>query len=70
MQKGGLNSIRNGMEWISVEDRLPEDGQRVEFKYEVICKGTYYPCCIFNKWIADYDPPIPGVIAWRPLDEQ
>ena len=57
------------MDWIKTKDKLPEDGQRIEFKYEVVCQGNYYPSCIFNKWIADQDPPIPEVIAWRPLDE-
>ena len=62
------------MEWISVEDRLPDNHQRVTgigFDYgDVKNKRHYVVCEYFDSiWLGDEDEEFEYITHWMPLPE-
>jgi len=55
------------MEWISVKDRLPEDGEDVLFYYDYISIGWYE-----DEWFYDSEDKFSAeldITHWMPLPE-
>ena len=56
------------MEWISVEDKLPEDGQKVLFS-RFNEKGVYCGDYLFNRGFASQGRDYYYITHWMPLPE-
>ena len=52
-------------EWVSVEDRLPEEKQRVIVRCERV--GTSVGWILWGNWMADIGPDAGKVTHWMPL---
>lgn len=69
------NIIRSHMgevaeDWISVEERLPEEPKYIEDSYIVQQENVIDPFSAYwdgKEWTDTNDDPVKGVIAWRPL---
>lgn len=74
----GLNIARSAMrnpdaiptltppnEWVSVEERLPEEKQRVIVRCERV--GTSVGWILWGNWMADIGPDAGKVTHWMPL---
>jgi hypothetical protein len=60
------------MEWISVEDRLPKDGQEVKFKNKKHAYFGSFHRCKDNAWIFSQISParvFSNITHWMPLPE-
>lgn len=60
--------------WISVNERLPEDGQFVHVRVMVEHKHRYSDIAQFcsknwetPRWYDERDDPIVGVYVWKPI---
>lgn len=56
------------MEWISVKDRLPEQGQEVLTYYNLIAQGMYYVDQYPNEMTENGDI-VKELTHWMPLPE-
>ena len=54
-------------EWVSVEDGLPEEKQRVIVRCERV--GTSVGWILWGNWMADIGPDAGKVTHWMPLPE-
>ena len=54
-------------EWVSVEERLPEEKQRVIVRCE--CVGTSVGWILWGNWMTDIGPGAGKVTHWMPLPE-
>ena len=71
------NIIRSHMsevaeDWISVEERLPEEPKYIEDSYIVQQENVIDPFSAYwdgKEWTDTNDEPIKRVIAWQPLPE-
>ena len=54
-------------EWVSVEERLPEEKQRVIVRCERV--GTSVGWILWGNWMADIGPDAGKVTHWMPLPE-
>lgn len=52
-------------EWVSVEERLPEEKQRVIVRCEHV--GTSVGWILWGNWMADIGPDAGKVTHWMPL---
>lgn len=52
-------------EWVSVEDRLPEEKQRVIVRCERV--GTSVGWILWGRWMTDIGPDAGKVTHWMPL---
>ena len=52
-------------EWVSVEERLPEEKQRVIVRCEHV--GTSVGWILWGNWMTDIGPDAGKVTHWRPL---
>lgn len=52
-------------EWVSVEERLPEEKQRVIVRCERV--GTSVGWILWGNWMADIGPDAGKVTHWMPL---
>lgn len=52
-------------EWVSVEERLPEEKQRVIVRCEHV--GTSVGWILWGKWMTDIGPGAGKVTHWMPL---
>jgi hypothetical protein len=62
------------MEWISVENRLPEDGQSViatGFDWGDKASKRHFVVCEYfqNMWVGDQDEEFEYLTHWMPLPE-
>ena len=54
-------------EWVSVEERLPEEKQRVIVRCERV--GTSVGWILWGNWMADIGPDAGKVTHWMPLPD-
>ena len=54
-------------EWVSVEDRLPEEKQRVIVRCERV--GTSVGWILWGNWMTDIGPGAGKVTHWMPIPE-
>lgn len=54
-------------EWVSVEERLPKEKQRVIVRCERV--GTSVGWILWGNWMADIGPDAGKVTHWMPLPE-
>ena len=54
-------------EWVSVEERLPEEKQRVIVRCERV--GTSVGWILWGRWMTDIGPHVGDVTHWMPLPE-
>ena len=54
-------------EWVSVEERLPEEKQRVIVRCERV--GTSVGWILWGRWMTDIGPHAGDVTHWMPLPE-
>ena len=60
-----LPSLTTSSEWVSVEERLPEEKQRVIVRCERV--GTSVGWILWGNWMADIGPDAGKVTHWMPL---
>ena len=59
--------IEHGQEWIPVEERLPEEKQRVIVRCERV--GTSVGWILWGNWMTDIGPGAGKVTHWMPLPQ-
>ncbi len=65
-EKMALTALRSARwEWVSVEERLPEEKQRVIVRCERV--GTSVGWILWGNWMADIGPNAGKVTHWMPL---
>ena len=60
-----LSTLTPPNEWVSVEERLPEEKQRVIVRCERV--GTSVGWILWGNWMTDIGPDAGKVTHWRPL---
>lgn len=64
-ENGRLKEEVQQMRWIPVEERLPEEKQRVIVRCERI--GTSVGWILWGNWMTDIGPDAGNVTHWMPL---
>ena len=62
---GAVPTLTPQNEWVSVEERLPEEKQRVIVRCERV--GTSVGWILWGRWMTDIGPHAGDVTHWMPL---
>ena len=65
--EAGTTALTPPNEWVSVEERLPKEKQRVIVRCERV--GTSVGWILWGNWMADIGPDAGKVTHWMPLPE-
>ena len=67
LQLDDMPTLTPPNEWVSVEERLPKEKQRVIVRCERV--GTSVGWILWGNWMADIGPDAGKVTHWMPLPE-
>ena len=75
MRMNGIRKMGKNMEfeittdWVKSDEKLPNEGQHIEFMYRVSYCGRYSTLHPRGPWTAYKEHLHSGVVYWRPLQE-